>query len=80
MKIKVTTMEGEKLSFGKSFIQAFGKVIPLLSLIDFIIGLVDRKNKQRLFQKISKTIVVRKEAVIESVKSDVATEAKPTTR
>lgn len=58
MKIKVTDLEGEPIDISQSMYQALGKAF--LMPLDVIIGVLMYQDKeQRLFNYLSKTIVVR---------------------
>jgi len=55
--IKVTDMKGNKIGYDKALIQAIGK--SLILPLDFLIGLFISENRQRLFNKLSDTIVIK---------------------
>jgi len=55
--IKVTDMKGKKIDYTKAAIQSAGKA--LLLPLDLIIGLLMSENRQRLFNKLSNTIVIK---------------------
>ena len=58
LKIKTTDLDGKNISFRDSIVQSFGKTF--LLPIDVIIGWIfTNKNRQRLFNKISDTIVIK---------------------
>ncbi|RDJ37856.1 MAG: RDD family protein [Crenarchaeota archaeon] len=58
LKIKTTDLHGQSISFRDSIVQSFGKTF--LLPIDVIVGWIfTNKNRQRLFNKISDTIVIK---------------------
>ena len=58
LKIKTTALDGNDISFRDSIVQSFGKTF--LLPIDVILGWIfTNKNRQRLFNKISDTIVIK---------------------
>ncbi len=58
LNIKTTTYDGTKISLKQSAINSIGKTF--LLPIDFVVGILLEKNrKQRLFNKISDTIVIK---------------------
>ncbi len=60
MNIKTANIYGSKISLKESLLNSFGKVF--LLPVDFVVGLaVSRKKRQRLFNKLSDTIVVKLE-------------------
>jgi len=58
MRIKVTTSEGSRPSVGSTAIESVGKAFLLLIALILGVALYPRK-RQRLFNYISRTIVVR---------------------
>lgn len=58
LNIKTTTYDGTKISLKQSAINSIGKTF--LLPIDFVVGiLLEKSRKQRLFNKISDTIVIK---------------------
>ena len=58
MNIKATDMSGKDVNIKNAAIESFGKA--LLFPIDVILGLIFTNNKrQRIFNKISNTIVIK---------------------
>lgn len=65
LKIKTTDLDGNNISFQDSIVQSFGKTF--LLPIDVIGGwILTNKNRQRLFNKISDTIVIKESSSNES--------------
>lgn len=60
MNIKTVNLYGSKINLKESLLNSFGKVF--LLPVDFVVGLViSRKKKQRLFNKLSNTMVLKLE-------------------
>ena len=63
MKIKVTRLNGEPIDFGKALVESVGKAF--LLPVDCIIGWIAFSDKkQRLFNHLSNTMVVKEVRVI----------------
>lgn len=64
LKIKVVGMEGNDIGFVKAAIESFGKAY--LLLLDVIVGLLAfNEVRQRLFNRLSRTVVIRIAPVVE---------------
>lgn len=60
LNLRTTSLDGSKISLKQSLINSFGKAF--LLVIDFAVGVLVIKNaKQRLFNKLSNTIVTKTE-------------------
>jgi uncharacterized RDD family membrane protein YckC len=60
MGIKVTDLEGQRISFGKAFLRSIGKVISqMIMYIGYIMAAFTEK-KQALHDIIASTLVVKK--------------------
>ncbi|RLG61062.1 RDD family protein [Candidatus Geothermarchaeota archaeon] len=60
LSIYVTNLEGKEIDLIKAGIESFGKIFPIV-LVDVLIGLIFFDDKrQRLFNKLSDTIVISK--------------------
>jgi uncharacterized RDD family membrane protein YckC len=60
MEIRVTGSSGERINYERAFVESFGKSFLLLLVFDLIIGILAMEHsKQRVFNRLSDTIVVR---------------------
>ena len=63
LHLKITDLSGKPADFKSIVISNFGKAFPFLLPIDVIVGrLVNNKKRQRIFNKLGKTIVIKVEA------------------
>lgn len=60
LSLKVVQENGEEIGYLKAFIRRISLLLPVLNLIDPLF--IFRKNKQRLFDQLAHTIVIRKES------------------
>ncbi len=58
LDLKVVTEDNQKIGYSKAFIRRISFMIPFLGIIDSLF--IFRKNKQRMFDQIAKTIVTKK--------------------
>ena len=66
LHLKVTNLRGEKADIKSIAVSSFGKAFPFLLPIDVIVGrLFTNKNRQRIFNKLGKTIVIKVEQIDE---------------
>lgn len=64
VNIKITNLVGEKIDIKNTAIESFGK--SFLLPVDFILGLIfSNKRRQRIFNKVSKTVVIKLKKVDE---------------
>ncbi len=60
LNLKVQSVRGERLEFGKTFIRNITKIYGLLLLLDWLLGIVTPGNKnQRYFDQLTGTVVTR---------------------
>ncbi len=58
LSLKVVKENGEEINYSNAFIRRISLILPILNLIDPLF--IFRKNKQRLFDQLAHTIVIRK--------------------
>jgi uncharacterized RDD family membrane protein YckC len=62
LHLKITDLSGKPANFKSIVISSFGKAFPFLLPIDVIVGrLIHNKKRQRIFNKLGKTIVIKVE-------------------
>ena len=62
LHLKITDLSGKPADFKSIVISSFGKAFPFLLSIDVIVGrLILNKKRQRIFNKLGKTIVIKVE-------------------
>lgn len=66
LNLRVTTEQGKKIDYTKALIESVGKAF--LLPLDCLIGWIGLDNRQRLFNKLSNTIVIEEKKISKSVK------------